>query len=273
MSLPLLYSDVKNWGKLVDADLNTSRCANDFELALKDFALLSDSERYRNNFNTLRWFQLDSPSIYTRELSHFLNYLTYFISLKLLRESDNSAIDLEKYFTDQVVAFLTRRSVDSVQLKEIYAYWNRAFKFLEQLVNFTKKYKKINTKSAVYFNTKTDLFKIDLPLIGWDNNKEIDCYLFVTYLDQKPNWFTIPTIYKIYSYYAGHDVCVKNLKLIWFDLSKEEVNPLVESIPLTPNVATMVSRYSSIEPYPYENIFNTENPKYYNLTPLSSILK
>ena len=77
MSLPLLYSEVKNWGKLVDTDLNTSFCANDFDLALKDSALLLDSERYRNNFLSLRWFQLDSPSIYTRELSHFLNYLTY----------------------------------------------------------------------------------------------------------------------------------------------------------------------------------------------------
>ena len=50
MSLPLLYSEVKNWGKLVDTDLNTSFCANDFDLALKDSALLLDSERYRNNF-------------------------------------------------------------------------------------------------------------------------------------------------------------------------------------------------------------------------------
>ena len=107
MSLPLLYSEVKNWGKLVDTDLNISFCANDFDLALKDSALLLDSERYRNNFLSLRWFQLDSPSIYTRELSHFLNYLTYFISLRLLRENEVSAIDLEKYFTDQVVALLS----------------------------------------------------------------------------------------------------------------------------------------------------------------------
>ena len=273
MSLPLLYSEVKNWGKLVDTDLNTSFCANDFDLALKDSALLLDSERYRNNFLSLRWFQLDSPSIYTRELSHFLNYLTYFISLRLLRENEVSAIDLEKYFTDQVVAFLTRRSVDSVQLKEIYSYWNRAFKFLEQLVVFTKKYKHINTKSSVYFNTHSNLFKIDLPLIGWNNNKEIDCYLFVTFLSQKPNWFTIPTLYKIYSYFASHNVCSKNLKLSWFDLSASDVNPVVENIPLTTNVATMVSRYSNIEPFPFENIFDTSNPKYYNLTPLSSILK
>lgn len=273
MSLPLLYSEVKHWGKLVDTDLNTSLCANDFELALRDSALLLDSERYKSNFTSLRWFQLDQPSIYTRELSHFLNYLTYFVSLKLLRESEVSASELEKYFTDQVVAFLTRRSVDSVQLKQIYSYWNRAFKFLEQLVIFTKKYKHFNTKSAVYFNTQSHLYKIDIPLIGWNNNSEMDCYLFVTYIDQKPNWFTIPVIYKVYAYYANHNVSIKNLKLIWFDLSSIEVSPFLENIPLTSNVATMVSRYSNLEPFPFENIFDSKNPKYYNLTPLSNILK
>lgn len=273
MSLPLLYTEVKNWGKLVDVDLNQSKGANDFDLALNDYALLLDADRYKNNFDNLKWFQLDSPSIYTGELSYFLNYLTYFISLKMFRETENNTIDLEKYFTDQVFAFLTRRSVDSVQLKEIYNYWNRTFKFLEQLVVFAKKYKNINTRSAIYFNTKTDLYKINIPLIGWNNNKEIDCYLFVTYKGKKPNWFTIPSLFKIYSYYAGHNIAVKNMKLIWFNLSDEVVNPYIENIPLTPNVAAMVERYSSIEPYPFENIFNTKNPKYYNLTPISTIIK
>ena len=58
-----------------------------------------------------------------------------------------------------------------------------------------------------------------------------------------------------------------------FLIDSEIVRPTLENIPLTSNVATMISRYSSIEPFPYENIFNKNNTKYYNVTPLASILK
>lgn len=273
MSFPLLASDARYWDRRYNKEYNNPLCANDFELALEDYSLLKDSERYKNNLKSLRWFQLDSPTIYTKDLSNFLNYLTYFLCLKVLRENEYSIYDLEKYFTDQVIAFLTRNLVPSVELKRIYDYWNNSFKFLETIVNYSKKYKHVNTSTSVHFNTEQDMYKFDIPMLAWNSSNSVDCYLFVTFSGNKPNWFTIPSLYKIYKYYANHDVALNNIKLFWFDINSEIVRPFLENIPLTPNVAAMISRYSSIEPFPFENIFNKSNTKYYNITPLTSILK
>lgn len=273
MSFPLLASDACYWERRYNKEYDSLLNANDFELALEDYSLLKSSERYKNNLNNLRWFQLDSPTIYTKDLSHFLNYLTYIVSLKLLRENESSIYTLEKYFTDQVIAFLTRNRVPSIQIKKIYDYWNNTYKFLELLISSSQKYKHINTNTSVYFNTKNDMYKFDIPMLGWNDTTHVDCYLFVTYSGNKPNWFTIPSLYRIYKYYANHNIALNNVKLYWFNLDSEIVRPLLENIPLTQNVATMISRYSSIEPFPFENIFNKNNTKYYNTTPLSTILK
>lgn len=273
MSFPLLAADARFWERRYNREYDSLLGTNDFELALEDYSLLKNTERYKNNFKDLRWFQLDSPTLYTKNLNNFLNYLTYILCLKVLRENEYSIYELEKYFTDQVIAFLTRNHIPSVQLKKIYDYWNNTFKFLELIIYSSKKYKHINTSTSVYFNTKQDLYKFDIPMLAWNDSDNVDCYLFVTYSGNKPNWFTIPSLYKIYNYYANHNVALKNVKLFWFDVDSEIVRPTLENIPLTSNVATMISRYSSIEPFPYENIFNKNNTKYYNVTPLASILK
>ena len=101
MSFPLLAADARFWERRYNREYNSLLGTNDFELALEDYSLLKNTERYKNNFKNLRWFQLDSPTLYTKNLNNFLNYLTYILCLKVLRENEYSIYELEKYFTDK----------------------------------------------------------------------------------------------------------------------------------------------------------------------------
>ena len=198
--------------------------------------------------------------------------MSHICLLKLFRNGD-SAEDLERYFTDQVLSYLTRRSSStSVELGEIYKYWKTLFIFLESYVRSSEKYKYHNSNSSIYFTTTGGLYKIDIPLLCWDRIDSVDCFVNVVYHSKKPNWFTVPSLYKIYSYFQGHNIAVQNLKIFWFDLDDSNTTPIQETIPLTKNVAELVSRYSCAAPFPFENIFSKENPKYYKTTPLSTLL-
>ena len=227
-----------------------------------------------SNFNTLNWFEFSQPSLYSTSLENYLNYLTYVLIIKILKTQTFEVSALEKYFTDQVIGYLTHNNGNSVELKELYTYWQNTFKVLETIVKSIQPYKRVNANTTVFFSTSTlDIFRIDVPLIAWDTPSEIDCFLFLPYNIMKPNWYSIPSVYKLYRYFSQHDIIIKNLNIFWFDVSSKNVKPDFEQIPMTSNVAEMVARYSNLEPFPYENIFDINNPKYYNKTPLNIILK
>lgn len=264
MSLHTLLSNnqIREWSKIFYEKDVTSLNANDFELALRDYSFLKSKERLSSNFKSLNWFEFNQPSLYSTSLENYLNYLTYVLIIKILKTQTVDIPALEKYFTDQVIGYLTHNNGNSVELKELYTYWQNTFKVLETIVRFIQPYKRVNANTTVFFSTSTlDIFRIDVPLIAWDTPSEIDCFLFLPYDTRKPNWYSIPSVYKLYRYFSQHDIIIKNLKIFWFDISSKNVNPDFEQIPMTANVAEMVARYSNLEPFPYENIFDINNPK------------
>lgn len=276
MSIHTLLSNnqIREWSKIFYEKDVTSLNANDFELALRDYSFLKSKERLTSNFNTLNWFEFNQPSLYSSSLENYINYLTYVLIIKILKTQTFEISALEKYFTDQVIGYLTHNNGNSIELKELYTYWQNTFKVLETIVKSIQPYKRVNANTTVFFSTSTlDIFRIDIPLIAWDNPSEIDCFLFLPYNIMKPNWYSIPSVYKLYRYFSQHDIIIKNLNIFWFDVSSKNVKPDFEQIPMTSNVAEMVARYSNLEPFPYENIFDINNPKYYNKTPLNIILK
>lgn len=276
MSIHTLLSNnqIREWSKIFYEKDVTSLNANDFELALRDYSFLKSKERLSSNFNTLNWFEFNQPSLYSSSLENYINYLTYVLIIKILKTQTFEISALEKYFTDQVIGYLTHNNGNSIELKELYTYWQNTFKVLETIVKSIQPYKRVNANTTVFFSTSTlDIFRIDIPLIAWDTPSEIDCFLFLPYNIMKPNWYSIPSVYKLYRYFSQHDIIIKNLNIFWFDVSSKNVKPDFEQIPMTSNVAEMVARYSNLEPFPYENIFDINNPKYYNKTPLNIILK
>lgn len=276
MSIHTLLSNnqIREWSKIFYEKDVTSLNANDFELALRDYSFLKSKERLSINFKSLNWFEFSQPSLYSTSLENYLNYLTYVLIIKILKTQTFEVSALEKYFTDQVIGYITHNNGNSVELKELYTYWHNTFKVLETIVKSIQPYKRVNANTTVFFSTSTlDIFRIDIPLIAWNTPSEIDCFLFLPYDTMKPNWYSIPSVYKLYWYFSQHDIIIKNLKIFWFDVSSKNVTPEIEQIPMTSNVAEMVSRYSNLEPFPYENIFDINNPKYYNKTPLNIILK
>lgn len=276
MSIQTLLSNkqIKEWSKIFYEKDITSLNANDFELALRDYSFLKCKDRLANNFQDLNWFEFSKPNLYASSLSNYLNYLTYVLIIRILRTETFEIQTLEKYFTDQVLAYITHNNGNSVELKELYSYWQNTFKVLSLVSQYIQPYKRVNANTPVYFSTSTsDVFKIDLPLIAWDDPSQIDCFLFLSYSSSQPSWYSIPSIYKIYKYFSQHNIVISNLKIFWFDLDSKSVIPTIENIPITKNVAEMVSRYSDVEPFPFENIFSKQNPKYYNKTPLNILLK
>lgn len=276
MSIHTLLSNnqIREWSKIFYEKDVTSLNANDFELALRDYSFLKSKERLSSNFNTLNWFEFNQPSLYSSSLENYINYLTYVLIIKILKTQTFEISALEKYFTDQVIGYLTHNNGNSIELKELYTYWQNTFKVLETIVKSIQPYKRVNANTTVFFSTSSlDIFRIDIPLIAWDTPSEIDCFLFLPYNIMKPNWYSIPSVYKLYRYFSQHDIIIKNLNIFWFDVSSKNVKPDFEQIPMTSNVAEMVARYSNLEPFPYENIFDINNPKYYNKTPLNIILK
>lgn len=275
MNIDFLYNNnqnIKLVKSLYDKDL-ISLNANDFELALRDISVLDQSDRYMIYQDDLRWFQPDYPYVYSKSLNNFLNYLTYILLIKILKTQVLDLGSLEVYFTNQVLSYLTHNKASEVELKKVYTYWKNTFEVLFLFTEFFKKYSNVHNNCSVYFTANPSNYKINLPLIAWNNTaKEIDCFLCLTYKTVKPNWFTVPSIYKIYSYFANHNITLKNLHIFWFNLN-EAVKPYHETITISKNVADMVSRYSDLNPFPYSNIFSKNSSYYYNITPLQMILK
>ena len=281
-NLNLLIKEINSWDNSTTINYSKEKNffgVNDFELMLKDSSLRSchHKERYyKFNFEQLNWFQFQNPNLYFKSLSTFLNYLTYYLVQKIIKDNEYTLYDVEKYFTEQVVAYLSRYETINVsdKITEVYKYWQNTRNFIDKFIDISKKYHNHVFNSNVFFTCNSDHFKINIPLIAWNknDNKQVHCYLFNTYYDKKPNWFTIPSLYKIYFYYANHDISLTKVHLIRFNLSDVIVKPITETIPLTPNVAEMVSRYKNLSPYPYLNIFDNSKDLFYNPTPLTTLL-
>lgn len=277
--IPILqvYNDVKSWSKMLDQDFSSFFNANDFELALTDISLLSNPNRYRDNLNNLNWFMFDKPSLYSSSLESYASYLTYVIVVQFFSANSQSIDYYEAYFTNQLIGLLeSKKDFEKLQdLSLIVKYWKKAFSILAFASNLSSQYSKIISYPSIYFHATSSNYKIEIPYIGLNlkQNNVIECLLILPYADRKPSWYSVPSLYKIYRYYSEQNVSVAKINILWIDTSDFLKNYIVEEIPLTANVAEMVSRYAPLEPYPFRNIFTKNNPEYYIKTPLNSVLK
>lgn len=277
--IPLLqvYNDIKSWSKQLDQDFSSFLNANDFELALTDISILSNSNRYRENLHELNWFMFDKPSLYSSTLESYASYLTYVIIVQLLSNNSQSINYYETYFTNQLIGFLeSKKDIDKLRnLSLLVNYWKKSFSIISFISNLSSKFNKIIPYSSIYFNATSSNYKVELPLLGINSKQpnSIETILVLPYYKNKPSWYTIPTLYKIYQYFADQNILLKNVYILWIDIDNFMKDYIFEEIPLTPNVSEMVARYSRIEPYPYKNIFNKNSSEYYIKTPLNSVLK
>lgn len=277
--IPLLqvYNDIKSWSKQLDQDFSSFLNANDFELALTDISILSNSNRYRENLHELNWFMFDKPSLYSSTLESYASYLTYVIIVQLLSNDSQPINYYETYFTNQLIGFLeSKKDIDKLRnLSLLVNYWKKAFSIISFVANLSSKSNKIIPYSSIYFNATSSNYKVELPMIGINSKQpnSIETTLVLPYYKNKPSWYSIPTLYKIYQYFADQNILLKTVYIIWIDIDNFMKDYIFEEIPLTPNVSEMVARYSRIEPYPFKNIFNKNSSEYYTKTPLSSVLK
>ena len=272
-----MYNDIKSWSKQLDQDFSSFLNANDFELALTDISILSNSNRYRENLHELNWFMFDKPSLYSSTLESYASYLTYVIIVQLLSNNSQSINYYETYFTNQLIGFLeSKKDIDKLRnLSLLVNYWKKSFSIISFISNLSSKFNKIIPYSSIYFNATSSNYKVELPLLGINSKQpnSIETILVLPYYKNKPSWYTIPTLYKIYQYFADQNILLKNVYILWIDIDNFMKDYIFEEIPLTPNVSEMVARYSRIEPYPYKNIFNKNSSEYYIKTPLNSVLK
>ena len=278
-NVPLLqvYNDVKSWSKQLDQDFSSFFNANDFELALTDISLLSNSNRYRDNVHDLNWFMFDKPSLYSSNLESYASYLTYIIIVQLFSTNSQSINYYETYFTNQLVGFLeSKKDYEKLRnLSLLVNYWKKSFSIISFISNLSSKFTKIIPYSSIYFNATSSNYKVEIPIIGLNTKQpnSIECILILPYYKNKPSWYSIPTLYKIYQYYAEQNILLNNLCIFWMDTSDFMKDYIIEEIPLTPNVSEMVARYSRVEPFPFKNIFDKNSKEYYTKTPLTSVLK
>lgn len=278
-NIPLLqvYNDIKSWSKQLDQDFSSFFNANDFELALTDISILSNSNRYRENYHELNWFMFDKPSLYSSTLESYASYLTYVIIVQLFSDNSQSINYYETYFTNQLIGFLeSKKDIDKLRnLSLLVSYWKKAFSVIAFISNLSSKFHKIIPYSSIYFNATHSNYKVELPIIGINPKQpnSIETILVLPYFKNKPSWYSIPTLYKIYQYFADQNIALNTVYLIWIDIDNFMKDYIVEEIPLTPNVSEMVARYSRVEPFPYKNIFNKNSNEYYTKTPLASVLK
>lgn len=263
-----------SWFKPLNQDTTSMLSANDFELAILDYSYLEDSNRYRKNIKYLNWFIYNSPSLYTSSIDSYASYLTYIIIIRMFTDSSFDINFYETYFSNQLVGLLeSKRDITNLKnLSLLVDYWKKAFSLISYIANLSSAYSSTVTYTPIYFNAH-DNYKIDIPFIGVKNNDTVDCFLILTYFNKKPSWYTVATIYKIYGYYSNLGIKISTLNIFWLNSSNFLSNYVVESIPLTDNVIELISRYVSVVPYPYKNIFNKDNFEYYNKIPLETILK
>lgn len=278
-NIPLLqvYNDIKSWSKQLDQDFSSFFNANDFELALTDISILSNSNRYRENIHELNWFMFDKPSLYSSTLESYASYLTYVIIVQLFSNNSQPINYYETYFTNQLIGFLeSKKDIDKLRnLSLLVNYWKKAFSIIAFISNLSSQFNKIIPYSSIYFNATSSNYKVELPIIGINSKQpnSIETILVLPYFKNKPSWYTIPTLYKIYQYFADQNIALNTVYIFWIDTNDFMKDYVIEEIPLTPNVSEMVARYSRVEPFPYKNIFNKNSNEYYTKTPLASVLK
>lgn len=248
---------------------------NDFDLALTDYALLKNPDRYKINLENLNWFQIDSPGIYaSHSLDAYASYLTYAILKNFFYRKEIIKLDMEKYFTNQLIGHIQSKAVvDTAALENVLKYYKKVDKLVDVYIKIFGRYSELNSTQSCYFTCDKDQYRIDIPMVAYTSKSTVDIFLVLPYFGKKPNWFTIPSIYKMYRYYAELDTLVLNLHITWLNLFSYFTEPITETIKFTENVARMVGMYSDIVPYQFENIFSNTNKKRYGLVPLSTITK
>ena len=93
-NLNLLIKEINSWDNSTTINYSKEKNffgVNDFELMLKDSSLRSchHKERYyKFNFEQLNWFQFQNPNLYFKSLSTFLNYLTYYLVQKIIKDNE-----------------------------------------------------------------------------------------------------------------------------------------------------------------------------------------
>ena len=278
-NIPLLqvYNDTKSWSKQLDQDFSSFFNANDFELALTDISILSNSNRYREKFHELNGFMFDKPSLYSSSLESYASYLTYVIIVQLFSSNSQPINYYETYFTNQLIGYLeSKKEIDKLKnLSFIVNYWKKSFSLIAFLSNLSSQFTQLVPYSSIYFNATNTNYKVEIPLIGLNkkHTDTLELVLILPYFKNKPSWYSIPSLYKIYKYFADQNILVSKAYLVWLDLDNFLKDYVLEEIPTTPNVSQMVSRYSCIEPYPFKNIFNKKSSEYYTKTPLNLVLK
>lgn len=271
---PYLIAD-RNLLKSLNLDTSVTYSANDFELALRNYSVLKNGQRYKEYLEDLNWFQLDSPETYAaNSIDAYASYLTYAILKNFFYQKEIIKIDMEKYFTNQLIGYLeVRRKLEPNTLKDLMKYYSKVDALVDRYIHILSKYSVINSAQNCYFTCYKDQFKIDVPIVAFTSSNTIDVFLILPYSKKKPNWFTIPSIYKMYKYYADLDIIISNLHITWLRIDSFFTPPTYETIKFSENVATAVGMYADLSPYPFENIFSKENKKYYAITPLSEITR
>jgi len=238
--------------------------ANDFAIALYDTALLNNAQRwfyYTKELNlSLHWFEVNNPFLYTYYESYFINFITYLLIVKCLSGEYYEPTEIEKYFTDQLVAFYFKKKLATEErLSNVYQVWNKASDIIIKFLDIVRASgTKTITNSFVYlrsYSTNKAIFGHSVPIVRILKKDTISIHLILTYNTKKPNWYSIPFLYKIIGYYLKLGLTVVHINLHWFDL--DSTIPFVtDEVLIYDEVKDIIDRYKDISPLPYRNVFN-----------------
>jgi hypothetical protein len=160
---------------------SSSYNANDFELALSNYALLKDNHRYKNNLESLNWFQFDSPNIYSsKSLDAYASYLTYALIKKFFYEKEIVKLESEKYFTNQLLGFLeVRKKVEPDTIKTLMKYYQKVDQLTDKYLATFSRYTSLNSSQNCHFTCGKDQFTIDIPMVAITSSTTIDEFLII----------------------------------------------------------------------------------------------
>lgn len=235
---------------------------NEFAMALYDSSLLTNRQRffyYTKELNLpLHWFELNNAFLYTYYEAHFTNYLTYLLIMKCISGNEYEPVEIEKYFTDQLVAFYFNKKMTN-KLGDVYKVWSKASDVIVKFLDIIRKGgTNIVCNSHMYLRshrTNKAVFGHNIPIIEIINKRSIRIHLILCHNGKKPHWYSIPFLYKIIGYYLKMDITPVHIILHWFDLSEAKPN-VTEEVLYYEEIKTIIDKYKDISPLPYKNIFN-----------------
>lgn len=253
---------------------------NDLEIALFDYdAIFSSniSDSYLQLKEDLNWFQTVSLNPYMDSLESFATYTKYIILLKVFNDRTYVLQELENYFVDQLYSYIkTKKILEKDSIKTLAKYANNLRDEITYFDTLIKKYKYFQSSFDFYFNNSANpktLYRFIIPVIVYNTLEEVSLILLQPYYNKVPNWFSIPSIYKYYKYFASIGIVVKKVYFNWYDMTDFFKNPVRIEIPTTENVAKMVSIYSDVMPFQHPSIFDNKSKYRYHITPLRNLVK